>query len=87
MNNLWTISIIETGLVVIENGCFTCIADSAQNLERQLECNGFSRAEILEVFLQLSAWRAAKVNVAPNPINIRQISDAKVASFSHLLAR
>jgi hypothetical protein len=87
MNSLWTISIIETGLVTLENGDFTSVADSAQNLERQLECYGFSRGEILEVFLQLSAWRTATINVVPNSIHLRQISDANATPLPHLSVR
>jgi hypothetical protein len=84
MNTMWTISIIETGLVTIENGGFTCVAYSSENLERQLECHGFSRAEILEVFLQLSASRKAVINVEPVSINIRQMTEAKAGLFPPL---
>ena len=84
METTWTISIIEAGLVAIENGGFTRIASNAQNQERQLEYGGFSRAEILEVFLQLSASRKAVITIAPIPINIRPTNTAQAAMFSQI---
>ena len=84
MNNLWTISLIEAGFVAIESSGFTCLADSSQNLERQLACNGFTSEEILEVFLQLSARGTATISVAPVPIHIRPQMNAKITAFSQL---
>lgn len=56
------------------NGISLQAARDLSNLNQQLEANGFSEAECLEVHRQLSETRRATISVQPLPHIIRHVN-------------